>query len=276
SVFGDETAEDRVIEALDLQLAYGANVVLDGVTMRLCAGELLAIIGPNGIGKSTLLRAFGGLHVPASGEVIVDGVPIREMSGQSRARRIGLIEVEGAPIANVVVREAVSMGRLPHRPWWRWAPLAEDDAIVDAALERTQLLERSDRLLDALSSGERQRVWVALALAQEAPNLLFDEPTSHLDLRHATSILSLLRALADDGAAVAIVVHDLNLAAAHADRIALLGEGTLLACDAPERVFEEALLSRAYGVPIVVKQEEDRLLAFAAVPGRRTRRFETL
>ena len=266
-----------MIEARALQLAYGANVVLDGVSMQLCGGELLAIIGPNGAGKSTLLRALGGLHVPTAGAVTVDGIPIREMSPQSRARRIALVEVEGAGVAHIVVREAVAMGRLPHRPWWRWAPLPEDDAIVDAALERTQLLERSDRSLDALSSGERQRVWVALAVAQGAPNLLFDEPTSHLDLRHATSILSLLRALADDGAAVAIVVHDLNLAAAHADRIALVGEGTLLACDAPERVFNETLLSRAYGVPIAVKQEEDRLLAFAAVPRRlKDRRFEAL
>jgi ABC-type cobalamin/Fe3+-siderophores transport system ATPase subunit len=258
-----------MIEARGLRLAYGPSVVLDGVSMQLADGELLAIIGPNGAGKSTFLRALGGLHVPAAGDVLVDRIPIRELSAQSRARRIALIEVEGTGVVNVMVREAVAMGRLPHRPWWRWTPLAEDEGIVDAALGRTQLLDRSNRALDALSSGERQRVWVALALAQEAPNLLFDEPTSHLDLRHATSILSLLGSLADDGAAVAIVVHDLNLAAAHANRIALLGEGTLLACDTPERVFDEELLSRAYGVPIAVKREEDGLFAFAAVPRRR-------
>ena len=252
-----------MIAATGLQLGYGTNVVLDGVSLRLEAGELLAIIGPNGAGKTTLLRALGGLHAPNRGAVEVDGASIRELVTQARAKHVALIEVDNAAVTNVSVREAVSQGRLPHRPWWRWTSLPDDDAIVAAALERAQLSERADRPLDALSSGERQRVWVALALAQQAPNLLFDEPTSHLDLPQAARILALLRKLADDGSAVAIVVHDLNVAAAHADRIALIGEGTLLACDVPERVFAEELLSRAYGVPIKVRREDGMLLAFA-------------
>ena len=258
-----------MIEARGLRLTYGSNVVLDEVSMDVADGELLAIIGANGAGKSTLLRALAGLHSPAHGSVAIDGIALGVLTAEMRAREIALIEVDGSQVSNIAVREAVAMGRLPHRPWWRWSPLPQDDAIVDAALERAQLLDYADRTLDALSTGERQRVWMALALAQQAPNLLFDEPTSHLDLRHATRILSLLRALADDGSAVGIVVHDLNLAAAHADRIALLGEGTLMACDVPERVFDQKLLSRAYGVAIEVREEEGRLLAFAAVPRRR-------
>jgi iron complex transport system ATP-binding protein len=147
--------------------------------------------------------------------------------------------------------------------------LPEDELIVDEALQRAQLLEHADRSLETLSSGERQRVWVAIALAQQAPNLLFDEPTSHLDLHNAMRVLSLLRDLADSGAAVAIVFHDLNLAAAHADRVALLGDGTLLACDTPEEVFEEAVLSRAYSTPIIVRREGEMLLAFTRPPERK-------
>jgi iron complex transport system ATP-binding protein len=257
-----------MIDAQDLTLAYGSNVVLQDVSMQLGDGELLAIIGPNGAGKSTLLRALGGLHTPQHGHVMVNGKAVAQMSPQERARRLALIEVDTSPVTNVTVREAVAQGRLPHRPWWRWNELPEDEAIVDEALERAQLGDRAERMLDSLSSGERQRVWVALALAQHAPSLLFDEPTTHLDLGHAMHILSLLREVADAGTTVVIVLHDLNVAAAHADRIALVGKNTLLACDVPERVFQEELLTAAYGAPIIVRREEGMMLAFARPPLR--------
>ena len=257
-----------MIEARGLTLAY-TSVVLDDVTLEVRGGELLAVIGPNGAGKSTLLRALAGLHVPRRGEIRVDGEPIFTMGAQTRARHVALVEVEGPAISGMSVREAVAQGRLPYRPWWRWSQLPGDEAIVDAALERTELAAHAQRFLEELSSGERQRAWVALAVAQQAPNLLFDEPTSHLDLQHATRMLGLLRALAEGGAAVAIVVHDLNLAAAHADRIALLGAGRLLACDVPERVFVEEMLSSAYGTAIVVRRIDGMLLAGAAAPPRR-------
>ncbi|MGH7659764.1 MAG: ABC transporter ATP-binding protein [Vulcanimicrobiaceae bacterium] len=255
-----------MIDASGLRLAYRGIVVLDGVSLQLRNGELLAIIGPNGAGKSTLLRALAGLHVPAQGTVSVDGHPVGGMNSQTRARHIALIEVDNTPVPNVTVREAVAQGRLPHRPWWRWSAIAEDDAVVDAALERAQLSDRPNRALETLSSGEQQRAWLALALAQQAPNLLLDEPTSHLDLRHAMRILALLRQLAEDGAAVAVVFHDLNLAAAYADRIALVGQGRLLACDAVENVFLEPLLSAAYEAPITVRYEDGMLFAFAIPP----------
>jgi iron complex transport system ATP-binding protein len=258
-----------VIAARNLTLAYGSHVVLENVSMRIEDGELLGIIGPNGAGKSTLLRALGGLHSPLRGDVSVDGEILSRMNAPMRARHVALVEVDTFPVPNVTVREAVAQGRISHRPWWRWTELPEDQLIVDGALERTQLLDRIDRSIEALSSGERQRVWVALALAQRAPNLLFDEPTSHLDLRNAMRVLSLLRDVADGGAAVAIVLHDLNLAAAHADRIALVGDGTLMACGAPERVFDAGILSRAYGTPICVRREGETLLAFAEPPGGR-------
>lgn len=258
-----------MIEARGVALAYGETAVLDDVTLDVRRGELLVIIGPNGAGKSTLLRALAGLHVARSGVIRVDGEPVETMRAQDRARHVALVEVEGPSVEGVSVGETVALGRMPYRPWWRWAQLPEDAAIVDAALERSGLSSYANRPLDSLSSGERQRVWIALAVAQQAPNLLFDEPTSHLDLQHATRMLSLLRSLADDGAAVAIVVHDLNLAAAHADRIALLGAGRLLACDVPERVFVEGLLSEAYGTAIVVRNIDGMLLATAAAPAPR-------
>jgi iron complex transport system ATP-binding protein len=258
-----------MIEAESLALAYGDTVVLHDVSMQVVPGEVVAIIGPNGAGKSTLLRALGGQHHPHAGSVRVDGAVLERVSATDRARRVALIEADNAAIENISVREVVALGRLPHRPWWRWNELPSDEAVVEDALARAQLSNRAERPVATLSSGERQRAWVALALAQQAPVLLFDEPTSHLDLRNAMQMLGLLRELADANASIVLVLHDLNLAAAHADRVAILGEGTLLAYDVPERVFNEDTLSRAYGAPILVRSEGDALLAFAQPPPRR-------
>ncbi len=142
-----------------------------------------------------------------------------------------------------MVREAVALGRLPHRPWWRWTADARDEAIVEAALARVELSAFADRQIATLSSGERQRVWIATALAQRAPTLLLDEPTSHLDLAGAYATLDTLRGLADDGAAVAVVLHDLNLAVASADRVVLVGDGRLLADGTVAEVFRSDLLT---------------------------------
>lgn len=254
-----------MIEARNLRLGYRDSTVLDGVSIEVCAGDLLAIIGPNGAGKTTLLRALGGLHRPSGGSVNLDGRAIEQLSCAERARRVAIIEVDAAPVTDMTVREIVMQGRLPHRAWWRWTTQEDDDGIVEGALGRTSLLSLAEREFETLSSGERQRVWVAMALAQEAPALLFDEPTTHLDLRHALEVLALLRALSREGSAVCVVLHDLNLAAAFADRIALLGQRRLLACASAEAVFREDLLSKAYETPIVVRRDDGGLFAFAQI-----------
>ncbi|HVA38630.1 MAG TPA: ABC transporter ATP-binding protein [Candidatus Dormibacteraeota bacterium] len=253
-----------MIEVRDVALAYGGRVFVSGITFSLRAGEVMALVGPNGVGKTTLLRAMAGLHAPAAGEITLDGRSLGELTPGVRAREIALVTADAPIVDGVSVREVVASGRLPYRPWWRWAALPDDDAAVREALARTELAELAERPYQALSSGERQRVWLALALAQRARTLLLDEPTSHLDVRHAFEALRLLRALAAEGRAAVVVLHDLNLAAAFADRIALLGAGRLLRCAGPEEALDEGLLRRAYGVRIDVQRRADgRVLAFA-------------
>jgi iron complex transport system ATP-binding protein len=258
-----------MIEVRDVALGYGGCRILSNVSLGLRNCELLALVGPNGIGKSTLLRAMAGTRPLEAGSIAIDGRPISTLGARERGRTIALIEADGPLPERMTVADVVAGGRLPYRPWWRWSSTPEDRAAIDAAIVLTEIEALRDRPFAELSSGERQRVWIALAVAQDTRVLLLDEPTSHLDIRHTFETLALVRRLVAAGKSAVVVLHDLNIAAAFADRIALLGARTLLACDAPADVFDETLLSRVYGIPIAVRREGDgAVYAFARAPAR--------
>jgi ABC-type cobalamin/Fe3+-siderophores transport system ATPase subunit len=256
-----------VIEARALALGYRGRTVLRDVSLTLRPGELVAIVGPNGAGKSSLLRALAGQLAPLEGSVVIDGVVAQAFSPAALARRVAFVPAEEHADGEVTAREAVELGRLAHRPWWRWSGEADDERIVEEALARVALTGDAERRIATLSSGERQRVWIATALAQRAATMLLDEPTSHLDLAGAYATLDLLHALARDGSAIAVVLHDLNLAVVSADRIVLVGAGTVLADGPVDVVFTSELLTRAYGAEIAVRRTTDG--AMVAVPRRR-------
>ncbi len=258
-----------MINVAGVALDYGGCRILEDISFTVRAGEVLALVGPNGAGKSTLLRAIAGLHPLDAGRISVAGRAVNQLSARERSRHIALIEAEGPPPEGMLVDEVVAGGRLPYRPWWRWSTSDEDRRAVDDAIERTELQSLRERPFAELSSGERQRVWIAMAVAQHARVFLLDEPTSHLDVKHTFHTLGLARRLVADGGAVVVVLHDLNVAAAFADRIALLGERTLLACDTPATVLDEALLARVYGIPIAVRHEPDGAVITYAVPPER-------
>ncbi len=250
-------------------VGYGGCRILENVSFDLAAGELLALVGPNGIGKSTLLRALAGLRQIEAGSIEVDGRAVASLRARERGQLLALIEADGPLPERMTVDDVVSGGRLPYRPWWRWSSTPADRSAIDEAIALTEIGVLRNRPFAELSSGERQRVWIALAVAQNTRVLLLDEPTSHLDIRHTYDMLALIRRLVAGGKAAVVVLHDLNVAAAFADRIALLGERTLLACDSPARVFDEALLERVYGIRIAVRRESDGgVFAFAVPPGR--------
>jgi len=240
----------------DTTFGYAERTVLRGIELSLAEGEFLGVIGPNGSGKTTLVRGATGVLAPQRGSVSVHGRPVAELSRAEVARAIAVVPQEGTPIFPFSVLQTVLMGRAP---WMRPFAFegAEDLACANAALERVGASDLADRDLTELSGGERQRVVVARALAQQSRILLADEPTAHLDLKHAVRLFALLKQLAKEEAlAVLIVTHDVNLAAMHCDRLALLGDGALLADGPPEEVLTPTILEEAFGTKVRVEVSE--------------------
>jgi len=237
-----------MIAARNLRVRAGDRDLLDELSFTLESGEFVAVLGPNGVGKSTLLRTLAGLQPAASGSVTVGGDRVETLNATERAQRIALLASDDVFLERLAVHDVVSMGRFAHHNWWHWREDENDTRIVLHAIDAVGLREFIDRPFATLSSGERQRVWIALALAQESPVLLLDEPTTHMDVRVAHEILSLLRRQRDEGKTVVCVLHDLNEAAEFADRVLLLGCGKMLAFDTPASVLASDATENAYGI----------------------------
>ncbi len=231
---------------------YPGRPVLKDVTLEVQPGEVVALIGPNGAGKSTLLRAASGMLRPSTGRILVEGDEIASLTCRERARRIAVVPQAAHVPEAFEVLETARLGRTAYLGWLG-RESEEDEAAVRDAMRRTQTQGLESRRLGELSGGERQLVLIARALAQKARCLLLDEPTAHLDLRHETTILKLINQLAhEDGLGVLIALHDLNLAARHADRVALLARGRLRGLGPPDQALTEETLSEAYDVPVKI------------------------
>jgi ABC-type cobalamin/Fe3+-siderophores transport system ATPase subunit len=239
-----------MIELRELSISIGGRSLLAHVSGCIADGEFVALLGPNGAGKTTLLRTICGLHPVRAGSILLDGVPSTQLAPLERARRAAFVTGDEVLLDALRVWDVVSIGRFPHHRWWEWRMRPADHNAIASALAAVRMEAFAERLLSTLSAGERQRVWIALGLAQETPVLLLDEPTSHLDVRVAHEILELLCRLARHGKIVVSALHDLNEAAAYADRIALLGEGTLVALAPPAQVLTGTLAERVYGIAI--------------------------
>jgi iron complex transport system ATP-binding protein len=240
------------LEIEQLCVAYGAKTVLHGLTLAVAAGQSLAIIGPNGAGKTTLIRAVSGVLPAQTGRIRLEGQDLAQLNPAQRAARLAVVPQARHLPEDFTVWQTVLLGRTPHLGWLG-QPARRDRERTRWALERTDTLPLAERRVGELSGGEQQRVLLARALAQETPILLLDEPTAHLDLHHQVHLLSLVQALRrEQGLAVLMALHDLNLAAAYADRIALLVAGELQALGAPPEVLTPANLARAYRLPLQV------------------------
>jgi iron complex transport system ATP-binding protein len=235
------------LQADGVSIRRGGRLTLETASATVDSCQLTAILGPNGSGKSTLLRVLAGLWTPCAGSVSLDGRPLGRVTPRERARRIAFLPQDTRCDFAFTVEEVVSMGRHPHRGRFD-GPQNDDRDAVEAALARCDLGALRGRTLDALSGGERQRVAVARCLATEPDVLLLDEPTAHLDLEHALSLLDLCRALAGAGHAVVLATHDIGLAAHYATRVLLLRDGRVVHGGQAADALTPSLCRSVFGV----------------------------
>lgn len=240
------------LEVIGATLGYPDRVVLEDINLIVEQGQIFAIVGPNGVGKSTLIKAASGIMPLIKGQIRVDGLGIPSLSPERRARLVGVVPQSTQTPRAFTAEQVVLMGRTPYLGWLERESPADLD-LVNQAMQRTNTSELADRMMGELSGGEQQRVMVARALAQAPRVMLLDEPTAHLDLRHQDEILKLIRQLAqDEGMSVLIALHDLNLVGRFADRVALLSNGTLKKQGPAREVLTPENLAESYGVEIHV------------------------
>jgi len=241
-----------VIELKQLSVGYPGLTVLRELDLRVEAGEVLAVVGPNGVGKSTLVRAASGALRPLAGSVEIDGLRLHELTPAQRARMVSVVpQASNLPPAFTAL-DVVILGRTPYLGWLGTEGEL-DHRLVAEAMARTETLGLAQRRVGELSGGEQQRLLIARALAQGAPAMLLDEPTAHLDLRHQDRVLKLVRRLTNDqGLSVLLALHDLNLVARFADRVALLSDGRVRKIGRPQEVLTPEELAAVYGIQIHV------------------------
>jgi len=237
-----------MLVATAIEWSTGGALILDGAGVRADPGRVVGLIGPNGSGKTSLLRCAAALTAPDEGEVTLDGADLHAMRRRAVARRLAFVEQDADTEVELELREVVLLGRTPHRGALE-PDTAEDLALVADALERTGLTGRERQPWHTLSGGERQRARIARALVQRPEVLLLDEPTNHLDIAHQLELLELVRSL--DLATVA-ALHDLNLAAAFCDEIVVLAEGRVVATGTPSSVLTPELIGSVYDVQATV------------------------
>ena len=247
-----------MLEVKGLHLRRGSSEVLHDINLQLLPGQVLGVLGPNGAGKSSLLGALCGELAPSGGQVCLQGKPLADWSGQARAQCLAVLPQVSSLGFAFRVEEVVGMGRLPHGSGQQ-----RDREIVEAALRAADAWHLLERSYLALSGGERQRVHLARVLAQlwpgeQSATLLLDEPTSMLDPLHQHTTLEAVRSFADRGAAVLVILHDLNLAARYCDRILLLERGRCHALATPQEVLTPVSLKAVFGIEVLVQAHPER------------------
>jgi len=226
------------ITAENITWKVGKKVIVNNVSLTVSRGQTVGLLGPNGSGKSSLLRVLAGLRRPHSGCVTLDDKNISQIAKKQLARRVAFVEQHGMTEANMRVRDVVKLGRIPHHsPFSNWS--AQDDETVTAALERVDMLKKSEQGWQSLSGGERQRVHIARALAQTPTEILLDEPTNHLDIHHQIQLMKLISELPVTSI---VAIHDLNHASMFCDALIVMQNGEIVASGTPDEILTEALL----------------------------------
>ncbi len=245
-----------MIIASQISKSYGDTVVIDGVSVSIPAGGVTSIIGPNGAGKSTLLSIVARLMSMDAGTVTVDGLDVTKTASDTLAKRLSILRQDNHISSRLTVRDLVGFGRYPYS---KGRPTIEDKVHIDRALEYLHLQPLAGRFLDELSGGQRQRAFVAMVLCQDTDYVLLDEPLNNLDMKHASSMMKIMRKAADElKKTVVLVLHDINFASWYSDTIIAMREGRICHHGPAEEIIRPEILQEIYNMPIRVNEIEGR------------------
>ncbi|UTC98550.1 ABC transporter ATP-binding protein [Treponema denticola] len=248
----------------DLSLSYGDKPVVQNLSLRVKKGQVVSIIGPNASGKSTILKSIAGIIKPVSGKIFIEEKDISKMDSKKLAQKVSILLQQNKTLDDMSIEELVYFGRYPHKKWFEGFEVS-DKKIIEEVMKLTNTFALRDKTLETLSGGERQRAWIAMALAQEPDILLFDEPTTYLDMAHQIEFLELVNRLnKETGVTVVLVLHDLNQAARYGNYLFAMKEGKIFAQGSPEEVLNpqnilsiyniEAKIFNAAGYPVVIPE----------------------
>ncbi|PKK39898.1 Ferrichrome transport ATP-binding protein FhuC [Clostridiaceae bacterium JG1575] len=231
-----------------LRLAYEEHTVVQGLNLQIPKGKVTSLIGPNGCGKSTILKAVGRILKPRNGFVLLNGSDIRTLPTRKVAQKMSILPQTPTAPAGLTVRELVSYGRFPRRAGF--GSLSEEDqSMITWALGVTRLFDLQSEVVDHLSGGQRQRAWIAMAIAQQTDLILLDEPTTYLDMAYQLEVLDLLKQLNEErGSTIAMVLHDLNLASRFSDCLTAIRDGGIIAQGTPEEIMTPKILRKTFGI----------------------------
>ncbi|MCW6080748.1 ABC transporter ATP-binding protein [Clostridium sporogenes] len=252
-----------MINIRDFTIGYSNKVIVKNFNLQVDKGEMLTIIGPNGSGKSTVLKAIGRLLKPMEGIIHLDGKLLRNMSNKDIAKEMACLSQHNSAPKDMTIRRIVGFGRNPHKAWFE-SLNKDDEEIIDWALENTNLKHMENKKITSVSGGERQRTWLAMALAQKPKVLLLDEPTTYLDINNQIEILELVRQLNENlKLTVVMVLHDLNQAAKYSNRVLVLKNGEIQALGKPEEILNKKLIRDVYSVDMnILKNQFGEKLIF--------------
>ena len=239
-----------------LCLSYGEKMIVKDIDISIKEGDMVSIIGPNGSGKSTILKSIAKLLCPCCGNLYLKKECILEMTNKEVARKLAILLQHNTSPSDICVKDLIYYGRLPHKKWYK-SKNAEDEKIVNWAIENTRLEGFKDKTISSLSGGERQRVWLAVALAQEPEVLLLDEPTTYLDIGYQLELLDLVKELNEKlGMTIIMVLHDLNQAAKYSDQLIVLNNGEIVDVGDPKKIITKDLLKKVYSVDSTIHYDD--------------------
>lgn len=244
-----------MIDVKDIKVSYDTKVILENFSFSVDEGLMVSIIGPNGCGKSTALKAISKFLKKTNGKVYLQGEDMDKLSAKNIAKKMSVLSQYNRNPDDITVRDLVSYGRIPHKRWYE-RNSKEDQKVIDWAIKETGLTSMQDESILELSGGERQRVWIAMSLAQEPKVLLLDEPTTYLDISHQLEIMELLKKLNKElNLTVIMVLHELSQAAKYSDKIIVMKKGDIIKQGSPNKIITEKLLKDVYDVDVFIDKE---------------------